>query len=94
MFEWNEKSEVLGQEVAREEDDLVDQVTERDVIVDDVGDVVTHLGDDERQEAAAELGVSGKVGRLVVASHRVDADVEKLLRVSHPGADLFEAQCN
>ena len=92
MLERNKESEVLGQKVSREEDDFVDQVAERHVVVDDVGDVVTHLGDDERQKAAAELSVAGKLGPLVAASHRVDADVEELLRVPHPGADLVRAE--
>jgi hypothetical protein len=35
---------VPGEDVAREEDDFVDEVAERHVVVDDVIDVVTNLG--------------------------------------------------
>ena len=44
----DEEGEISGQDVTREEDDLVDQVRQRDVVVHHVRDVESQLLDDER----------------------------------------------
>ena len=92
-FERNEKGEISRQNVSRKENDFVDEMTEGDIVVHDFRDVVTHfLEDQRRQESATELCMAGKVSRFVGASRRVDANVEKLLRVAHPCTHLNEKQ--
>ncbi len=44
----NEEGEIPGQDVSGEEDDLVDQVRQRDIVVHHLRDVEPQLLDDER----------------------------------------------